>query len=222
MPLLKEQTEKWIGVAKLLTIYSGCMGSGKTNALIETATELKEQGKNIKVFYPKSCSNGETNLIKSRSGLQIEAQPATLEDILLYTTKSVDAIFIDEFQFFIEESNILIFKKALTSFEQNNTHVYFGGLDLDFRNIPFPAFEQLAPYASKITKFNATCALCGEDNATKTLRLRNGKPCKLNENILIEKNSTEVSYIASCSNCYSSQYEIPQEMSNKEFAELTT
>lgn len=193
----------------MLEIYTGVMSSGKTLRLIQKAQRLKLMKKNYKIFYPSCCGNGKENEIYSRFGISLEAIGISeIIDIYNYLNDKITDILIDEVQFICKDNNndiedLVLLVKYL---EKNNINLYCSGLDLNFANEPFKVLSNLFPYADSVVKLHAVCEKCYNENARKNLRMRNGKPCDITEEVLIERHANDVQYFSVCNECYYKAY----------------
>jgi thymidine kinase len=101
------------------------------------------------------------------------------KDILQYDFSKVDAVIIDEAQFFDQELVSIVSNLA-----NQGLRVIIGGLDLDFKGQPFGPMPYLLALAEYVTKLTAICSVTGKP-ATKTQRLINGQPAKFNDPIIV-------------------------------------
>lgn len=192
----------------MFKIFSGAMKSNKSLTLINKADKLSYMDRNYKVFYPNTCSNGIANAIQSRANISVTAIGInTPFDIFSYIDDKTQDILIDEAQFLAAgQGEIDDFIMLIRYCEVNEINLYIAMLDLDFRNEPFPVFSAISAYADKIIKFTAVCEICKKDNARKPLRLRNGKPCGFDEEVLIQRNNDKVVYQSVCNTCFHKAY----------------
>ena len=86
---------------------------------------------------------------------------------------------IDEAQFFGDE--IL---KVVKELVDQGIRVIVGGLDMDFRGVPFGLMPMLLSQAEIVDKLHAICMVCGEE-ATRTQRLVDGEPAYYDDPIII-------------------------------------
>ena len=102
---------------------------------------------------------------------------------------------LDDFEQFFDE-NIINVSEWLAD---KGLRVICGGLDSDFRGVPFNIVAQLLAMAEKVTKLTAICVCCGED-ATKTQRIINGLPAKYDDPIILV--GEKESYESRCRKCH--------------------
>ncbi|MDR3550720.1 MAG: thymidine kinase, partial [Candidatus Babeliales bacterium] len=78
--------------------------------------------------------------------------------------------------------------------------VIVGGLDRDFRGVPFGSMPILLAIADKITKLHAICCVCSKD-AAFTQRLVNDQPARYDDPIIMI--GAQEAYQARCRSCFS-------------------
>ncbi|MCK9289916.1 MAG: thymidine kinase, partial [Acholeplasmataceae bacterium] len=93
--------------------------------------------------------------------------------------KDVDAVVIDEAQFFDQE-----IVKVVEYLADQGIRVIIGGLDRNFRGEPFGAMPELLALAEYVTKLTAICVISGKP-ATRTQRLINGKPASYHDPLVV-------------------------------------
>lgn len=178
---------------------SGSMFAGKTDSLIREVCRAEIAKRNVLVFKPAIDNRwGIVEKIRSHSGAEHEAfviQKAT--DIFGYIKSDTKIVAIDEIQFFDPEI-VDVIKTLL----ENDIHVIFAGLSLDFRGEPFGSMPILLALCDEIDKPTAICTEevggepCGAP-ATKTQRLINGLPAKYSDPIVLIGDEDE-GYHARC------------------------
>ena len=145
-------------MAKLYFRY-GAMNSGKTTALIQVAHNYEERGMNVLLLKPSADSRDGKGVIRSRVGLQSEAEVATPErDIkeLFRSFGGADAIIADESQFFTPEQ----IDQLRDLVDDENVPVLCFGLRTDFLTKTFPGSARLLEVADSITEIKTICS-CG-------------------------------------------------------------
>lgn len=203
--------------------YVGPMFSGKSSHLTEDITR-REIGKQKQVVdYLVINHNSDTRygkkVIASHNGQQIEALPiANSEGLINLLFNKPDegkelnpvhikteylnlkALYIDEAQFFDTDLGRILavidqmfLKHARRKFPLS---IIVAGLDMDFRGEPFGPMPDILSRAEKITKFTAVCTVCGENNATRTQRIRNGKPANYHDPVVLVGGTED--YTARC------------------------
>ncbi len=185
----QEHTSGWIEV------ICGPMFAGKTEELIRRTTRMKYSKKNYIVFKPIIDNRYSENEIVSHASRYINAiNIKNTKEIEEYIDETIQAIIIDEIQFFDFDIIDLIIKYA-----QNGIRVICAGLDADFKGEPFKNTAYLLAIAEKVTKLNAICVVCGAE-ATKTQRIIDGHPANYDDPIVLVGASD--SYEARCRDCH--------------------
>lgn len=150
-----------------LSLILGPMFAGKTTELIRQATRYFHAGATILFVNHEWNTRYGTIDICSHDGKRVNLDSSRvyyhrcklLNDIpkiyeLIWDT--IDAIFIEEGQFF-EDANSIIPKWL-----QNEKQIYISGLDGDANQQPFGDLCWLIPWANHITKHRALCRHCGD------------------------------------------------------------
>lgn len=145
-----------------LEVVCGPMFSGKTEALIKRATEMRGLNREVAVFKPVTDTRHMVPEVVSHNGTRIEAQWLQRDAPGLPRTHGLIAI--DEVQFCSLDAvpNILAAVRA-------GAHVLVAGLDLTYRAEPFGPVPALMAYADVVTKLTSRCAKCHE-SASRTQR----------------------------------------------------
>jgi len=140
-----------------LTVFMGCMFSGKTTRLIQEYGRWKAIHKRTLVINhtiddrytddEKLCSH---DLVKVPCTLV-----SNLSKIEDHQITEVDAIFINEGQFFPD-----LLEKCLRWVEDMHKHVYVAGLDGDRYRKPFGQMLDLIPYSTDYEKLQPKCMMC--------------------------------------------------------------
>jgi thymidine kinase len=168
-----------------IIVITGPMFAGKTSFLIEKI--LAHQQLKIKVYKPKIDTRYGQNFISSHDKKQLIAENLALDQTPILT-EVLDAIFIDEFQFFEEEIQSFIFEQQALG-----TTIYLSGLNLDFENKSFSGIETMIKVANQVFLLEGKCEKCNKPS-TNTFR-----KSKQKEKIVI--GSTEM-YLSLCKKCY--------------------
>jgi len=164
-----------------IEVVCGPMFAGKTEELIRRIVRLKYAKKKVIVFKPKIDNRyTEEPLLVSHS--KITEPTYVIEhsyEILEYIDDTVDAIVIDEAQFF--DSGIV---RIANDLADRGLRVIVGGLDMDFKGEPFGPMPYLLAVAEYVTKLSAICLQTGKP-ATRTQRLINGFPVSINDPVVV-------------------------------------
>lgn len=156
-----------------LTVVTGPMFSGKTEALIALIKRAHDAALAIQVFVPASDTRNGVGVVKSHGGLDlaalgISAWAVTPDDHWEFGQRirpRTEVVAIDEAQFF--PSSLVDDVHALL---QRNLTVYIAGLDQDYLGRPFGPMPGLLALADHVRKLTAICARCRQDGATLTYR----------------------------------------------------
>ena len=183
-------------MAKLYFKY-GAMGSSKSAQALITQFNYEELGMKVWLIKPSIDDRDGKNIIRSRIGLQREAQVITPEEDILETFKTipdVDVIIADEAQFFTPEQ----IDQLRTIVDDEDLPVLCFGLRTDFLTHFFPGAMRLMELADSLTEIKTVCA-CGR-KATVNARIdENGKVITEGGQILLGGND---SYVAMCHKCW--------------------
>ena len=183
-------------MAKLYFKY-GAMGSSKSAQALITKFNYEELGMKVWLIKPSIDDRDGKNIIRSRIGLQREAQVITPEENILETFAAipdVDVIIADEAQFFtpaqIDQLRQIV--------DDEDLPVLCFGLRTDFLTHFFPGAQRLMELADSLTEIKTVCA-CGR-KATVNARIdENGRVVTEGGQILLGGND---SYIAMCHKCW--------------------
>lgn len=178
-----------------IEVICGSMFAGKTEELIRRIRRLQYAKKNILVFKPIIDNRYNVDEVVSHNGDSIKSiaieEP---NEILKYIDGRVDAVAIDEVQFF---DNSII--DILDFLADKGIRVIVAGLDRNFRGEPFGPMPEILTISEFVTKLTAICSVCGAP-ATRTQRLVNNKPASYNDPIVLVGASE--SYEPRCRHCH--------------------
>lgn len=177
-------------MAKLYFRYSA-MNAGKTTQLLQVKYNYEERGQKVLLLKPAIDNRYGVGRVKSRIGLESEAETIYQDSNLLslINGKAINCIIIDEAQF-LSRDQVL---QLCSIVDDHNIPVIAYGLRTDFKGDLFPGSEALLSFADSIEELKTVC-WCGK-KATMNTRLLNGKPVYTGEQILIGGNE---SYISLC------------------------
>ena len=156
----------------MITVYTGPMFSGKTQALMARLQTKQRAHKNVLVVKPAlddRYDSVDEIVVKQKTAQRFEkhasmaAYPIKNAEQLGALIKKIepDVIGVDEAQFFDEDVS-----KALDTIahrSEKDLEIYVAGLDLDAWAKPFGAMPHLLAVADRIEKFTANCFQCGQD-----------------------------------------------------------
>lgn len=146
-----------------LIVHTGSMFSGKTTSLWRELYRMKIANYKTAAFKPSIDNRNDDKKIISHDNLSLDAiKIDDLNEILDYiANKEVDAIGIDELQFFPNDPTevVDIFDKLI----RKKITIVVSGLDMDYKTRPFEIIKEIMPLADELVKHHAICASCGED-----------------------------------------------------------
>lgn len=195
-----------------ISVETGPMFSGKTEELVGAIKRRKiggqVQGRDFLVFNSFKDTRYGENEIGSHNGEKILAISLKNSGELLRALfdlpeegvelglehvkpelEKLRAVYLDEGQFFDQNLgevlsliNDVFIKRdgGVPSLE-----IRVAGLDMDFRGKPFGPVPDVMARAEKVTKHVAVCAICGENNATMSQRLVDGKPVSYDDPLIV-------------------------------------
>lgn len=179
----------------VIEMIAGPMFAGKSEELLRRINRLVFAKKKFLVFKPTIDDRYSITEVVSHNKKKYEAIPIQKgSDILKYYKKGIEAIFIDEVQFF--DDSII---ETIDYLADNGVRVICAGLDCDFKNDPFPISATLLAKAEFVTKLTAICTVCGKV-ATRTQRLIGNEPASVNDPVVLVGASE--SYEARCRHCH--------------------
>lgn len=157
-------------MAKLYFRY-GTMDSAKTLNLLAVAHNYRKQGKRCALMKPRLDTRFGAALIRSRSGLEAEADFLIDPDAPLPVDElaGLDCVLVDEAQFL---SEALIDQLRDLTIDQNVPVICYG-LRTDFQARLFPGSRRLFELADSIEEVKVTCYFCGK-KAVFNLRMVDG------------------------------------------------
>ena len=164
-----------------IEVVCGPMFAGKTEELIRRIKRLEYAKQTVLVFKPSLDNRYDAD--KEIVSHNLSKKPSIVveqsSDILNHINDNVDAVVIDEAQFFDE--GIVLIAETLAD---KGIRVIVGGLDRDFRGEPFGSMPKLLAIAEFVTKLTAICVVSGLP-ATRTQRIINGKPAHYNDETIL-------------------------------------
>ena len=183
-------------MAKLYFKY-GAMGSSKSAQALITKFNYEEKNMTVWLIKPSVDDRDGKSAIKSRIGLEKQAEVIRPEDSILAAYKKAgkhDVIISDEAQFFtpeqIDELRFLV--------DTEDIPVLCFGLRTDFLTHFFPGSRRLMELADSLTEIKTVCD-CGR-KATVNARIDgNGNIITEGDQVFIGGND---SYVAMCHKCW--------------------
>lgn len=174
----------------MLTVFSGCMASNKSNLLFCRVEWLVSRKIAVCVTLPKD-TRANSLVARSRAGPEQYALLFKDHQDLERWSSRCDVLAIDEIQ-----NQDLWVAEVIEQLVERGKHIVVAGRDTNFRGEPFPIMERLAALAEEHTKLTAVCAICLH-RAERSQRLVRGEPAHWNSDIL-EKGSPTETYEARC------------------------
>lgn len=174
-----------------IEVICGPMFAGKSEELLRRINRLVYAKKKFLVFKPSIDNRySETEVVSHNQHKYKAIALMDPKKILDYYENDLDAICIDEIQFF-DEAVI----DVIDFYANHGVRVIVAGLDMDFKGDPFMITAKLLAKAEYVTKLTAICTVCGK-SATRTQRLINGEPASINDPVVLVGASE--SYEARC------------------------
>jgi thymidine kinase len=160
-----------------LTVFAGPMFAGKTTALIAAARAAIEAGERpVVIVKPAMDTRFASGAIVSHDAVSHVATPvaSTFDVIAAVATAASRAerpvhLFADEVQFMDRPWFDGDFHHLVHTMLLNGHDVTCGGLDCDWRGLPFDVTARLMAMADHVTKLSARCAVTGAP-AAKTYK----------------------------------------------------
>lgn len=186
-------------MAKLYFRY-GTVGSAKTLNLLAVAHNYRQQRKRVLLIKPAMDIRFGKKNIKSRAGLETEADILVEEktNLLLFKFEKIDCLLVDEAQFL--SSDVVDQLRQITL--QKKIPVLCYGLRTDFRTHLFEGSRRLMEVADSIEELKSTCYYCNR-KAVLNLKHVNGKPTKTGPSVQL---GCEETYFPTCYSCYCDQF----------------
>ncbi len=187
-------------MAKLYYRY-GTVGSAKTLNLLAVAHNYRQQNKKVLLIKPALDVRFGKSSIKSRAGLEKEADILVDEktNLLQCHFVDIDCILVDEVQFL--RAAVIDQLRAIT--HKFNIPVICYGLRTDFRTKLFEGSKRLIELADSIEEIKATCHFCNK-KAIMNLKHVNGKANVSGPSIQL---GAEETYYPACFRCYTNHLE---------------
>ncbi|MBX7136598.1 MAG: thymidine kinase [Oligoflexia bacterium] len=177
----------------------GTVGSAKTLNLLAVAHNYRQQGKRVSILKPRLDSRFGANAVRSRAGLEKEADllvdPNTVLDPQLF--EGLSCILLDEAQFV--SAAVIDQLRGITL--SMNIPVICYGLRTDFRGQLFPGAQRLFELADTLEEVKTTCAYCNR-KAIFNLKHVNGVATVEGPSVDL---GAEEKYYPACFSCYAEQ-----------------
>ena len=188
-------------MAKLYFYYSA-MNAGKTTTLLQSAYNYYERGMDTLVLKPSLDDRHNTDVVRSRIGLETNAVSFNACDDLLELTETrnqkstLNCLLLDEAQF-LTKSQVFELGEIV---DKLKIPVLAYGLRTDFKGELFEGSLHLLAWSDELIEIKTVCH-CGK-KAIMVLRLdENGVPLNSGEQIQIGGNDN---YVSVCRNHFKS------------------
>jgi thymidine kinase len=159
-----------------LSVFAGPMFAGKTTSLIESVNAaLSADGAAVVILKPAMDNRYADNAIVTHDGVaHIAAPVASPADVYAAVAAAMADgrevhVFADEVQFMERPHFDGDFHVVVHTLLMSGHRVTCGGLDCDWRGLPFDVTARLLAMADHVTKLTARCAVTGEP-AQKTYK----------------------------------------------------
>lgn len=185
-------------MAKLYFRY-GAVGSAKTLNLLAVAHNYRQQNKRILLIKPALDIRYGRNNIKSRAGLEQEADILVdhQTNLLILDFTGIECLLIDEAQFL--PLSVVDQLRQITN--EHGIPAICYGLRTDFRTHLFEGSKRLMEVADSIEEVKSTCHFCNR-KATMNLKHVDGRATTQGPAIDL---GAEEKYYPACYTCYSNQ-----------------
>lgn len=174
----------------------GTVGGAKTLNLLAVAHNYRQQGKKVLLIKPALDGRFGKEQIKSRAGLEMEADILASKETNLLDRDfaGISCILVDEVQFLT--APLIEQLRAITLIHSIPVICY--GLRTDFRSYLFEGSRRLLELADSIEEIKATCYFCNRKSImnlkhTGGIATREGPPIEL---------GAEERYLPACYSCY--------------------
>jgi thymidine kinase len=152
-----------------LTVIAGPMFAGKTSALIRPVNQAVAGGSRPVVIVKPAMDNRYADAaIVTHDGVAHSALPiATEHDLFAAVAEAVSRadgpvhVFVDEMQFLEAPHFRGAFHESVHALLAAGHDVTCGGLDTDWRGLPFDVSARLLAMADHVTKLTARCTVTG-------------------------------------------------------------
>lgn len=179
----------------------GTVGSAKTLNLLAVAHNYRQQGKKIILMKPDLDTRFGKERIKSRAGLEMEADVLIVDENSLRGRdyNGTSCILVDEAQFLSAKVIEELRKIALV----HDIPILCYGLRTDFKTRLFEGSARLMELADSIEEVKATCHYCNRKSIMNLKHVNGSATC---EGPSVELGAEE-KYFPSCYKCYCREIE---------------
>ena len=139
-----------------IEVICGSMFSGKTEELIRRMKRAEFAKMKVEIFKPKIDVRYSEDNVVSHDQTTIRSTPIEHSSQLLILASDVEAVGIDEAQFFDEG-----LPEVCNQLANMGIRVIIAGLDMDYLGRPFGPMPHLLAIAEFVTKVHAICVQTG-------------------------------------------------------------
>ena len=188
-------TQRGENMAKLYFRH-GTVGSAKTLNLLAVAHNYRQQGKKVLLMKPNLDTRFGKEQIKSRAGLEMQADVLieNIDSLKTVPLTGVHCILVDEVQF-LSAPVIEALRKITLDW---NIPVLCYGLRTDFKSRLFEGSCRLIELADSIEEIKATCHFCDRKSI---LNLKHVNGVATDEGPSVDLGAEE-KYFPTCYKCY--------------------
>ena len=140
-----------------IEVVCGSMFSGKTEELIRRMKRAKFAKLRVEIYKPAIDVRYSEGDVVSQDRNVIQSTPVESSQTILLLANDIDVVGIDEAQFF--DMGIIDVCQQLAD---RGIRVIVGGLDMDYRGVPFGPMPALMAIADDVYKAHAICVHCGD------------------------------------------------------------
>lgn len=155
-----------------LTLFAGCMASGKSALLVNRINFLKSLKKDVVALMHNASRPGEIHLASRAGPHEYGLRFRNPEELLRYA-KTSEFLAIDE----VQDLDFEAYRSTIDELLKRGRMIICAGRNKDFRGREYPMMKYLADLAKpdRYTKLTALCAVC-LGPATRSQRLIHGVP----------------------------------------------
>ena len=174
----------------------GTVGSAKTLNLLAVAHNYRQQGKKILLMKPDLDTRFGKKQIKSRAGLETQADVLIVDETSLHNIdyRGISCILVDEVQFLSAK----VIEELRRICLQHDIPILCYGLRTDFKSKMFEGSLRLMELADSIEEVKATCHFC---NRKSIMNLKHVNGVATNEGASVDLGAEE-KYFPTCYKCY--------------------
>jgi thymidine kinase len=156
---IRKQTRAFLMMVGQITLIIGPMFASKTSTLMSYIEKYQKIGKSVLVVkHSDDTRYGDDDYLYTHDNKKQRCcRTQDLADLFFDDITSVDAVFIDEAQFFPSLADT-----CQTLCEKMGKHVFVSALDGDYKRHIFPEIAKLVAMCDRIVKLKSMCAACGD------------------------------------------------------------